>query len=115
MPRKNATAASKSEGFLDLTLRIRNDGGPVYKCLAGIKDSHLRGDRVRQLLYFGLMREHELMRDVHSRNGSAERGQEGTLAEVTGKNTPLPSPAPMPAANEVIFAAEDLASVFGGL
>ena len=47
---------------MELSLKIHDDGGPVFSSLAAIKDAHIRCDRIRQLLYHGLMHEVEMLR-----------------------------------------------------
>ena len=76
MAKKDATEAVES---IDLALRFKNDGGPVFEFLSSLTNSHMRGERVRQLLYLGLMRESELRRPA------------------TGIVQAAPSPDPAPA------------------
>lgn len=59
---RKAPARKNSDESITIGLKIRNDGGPLFSTLATIKDAHIRCDRVRQLIYLGLMRETELVR-----------------------------------------------------
>lgn len=95
---------------IDLCIRIRDDGGPTYAELVAIGNSYARGDRVRQLLYLGLM---------------AERGLiGGGSLHATHVARPAPAPAPVVrprdttpfgpgAPAEMVFEADDLAAIFG--
>ena len=56
---KKASAREAIES-IDLALRFKNDGGPVFRFLSEQKNSLTRCERVRQLLYLGLLREKEL-------------------------------------------------------
>ena len=97
--------------YLDLSLRIRDDGGPTYAALALIGDPYARGDRVRQLLYLGLM---------------AERGLigAGTLpvpplapaapAAPNEQQQRAPSAAAAEHPDDTLFEMDDLAAIFGG-
>jgi len=108
---KKGSAEAK---FIDLNLRIKQDGGPLFSFLQGIEDPYARGDRVRQLLYLGLLTE----------RGAGVSLFPGTAAMPTTATAPA-SPAPdkaqpsakaseaKPAAEPIQFAADDLASIFG--
>ena len=50
----------KPTDSINLALRFKNDGGPIFQFLSEHTNSHIRGERVRQLLYLGLLREKEL-------------------------------------------------------
>lgn len=53
--RRSPRKADNSGDYIDLSLRLRNDGGPVYAVLSAISDGYARGDRARHLLSLGLM------------------------------------------------------------
>ena len=105
---------SGEAAFIDLNLRIKQDGGPLYGFLQGIENPHARGDRVRQLLYLGLLVE----------RGAGIGNLAGMPAVAASPIVPA-SPAPdkkagtpkQPAsstADEVLqFQADDLSAIFG--
>ena len=49
---------------IDLALRFKNDGGPLYRFLAEQKNFLTRCERVRQLMYLGLLCEQGLTRST---------------------------------------------------
>lgn len=108
-------AASRSNPVeaMDLTIRIRNDGGPLFSFLAAIEDAHARGDRIRQLLYLGLLREKELT------GGSDSHKASGVVAGFVPSNAATPE-VPSGAEKkrhqttntEPAFEADDLAAIF---
>lgn len=108
-------AASRSNPVeaMDLTIRIRNDGGPLFSFLAAIEDAHARGDRIRQLLYLGLLREREIT-GVH--DSVAHSG--GVSASVSAHTPIAKSPSVAEknrhatTSNEPAFEADDLAAIF---
>lgn len=102
--------AKVTADYIDLSLRIRDDGGPTYSALASIGDPYARGDRVRQLLYLGLI---------------AERGPIGAgiphmpplappvPAAPSEQQQRAPSPAIPELPNNTLFDGDDLAAIFG--
>lgn len=107
-----ATTRAKGMKGIDLNLRIKNDGGPLFSYLVAIEDAHVRGDRIRQLLYLGLLREREL-----TGGGALSSGQGAVaIAPVRAASTEIPL-APKdnshPTTNsEPAFEADDLAAIF---
>ena len=105
---------SGKAAFIDLNLRIKQDGGPLYGFLQGIENPHARGDRVRQLLYLGLLVER-----------GAGIGNLAGMPPVAATPITPTSPAPdkkagtpkQPASStpdEVLqFQADDLSAIFG--
>ena len=111
----DSKAASRSNPVdaIDLTLRIRNDGGPLFSFLAAIEDAHARGDRIRQLLYLGLLRE----REITGAGDSVEHS--GGVAVSVPANKPTAKPRSFAEKNrhattnsEPTFEADDLAAIF---
>lgn len=108
-----AKAKTPEKGVLDLCIRLRDDGGPLFSAMAAIGDSHLRADRVRQLLYLGLLKELEITAPVRHNTPPAvtaplaPRNQEARQVEVAAEGQ---SEAGVGATT---FHAEDLAAVFG--
>ncbi len=108
-----AKAKTPEKGVLDLCIRLRDDGGPLFSAMAAIGDSHLRADRVRQLLYLGLLKELEITAPVRHNTPPAvteplaPRNQEARQVEVAAEGH---SEAGVGATT---FHAEDLAAVFG--
>lgn len=114
MPEKKGSASAKARSteFIDLNLRIKNDGGPMFAFLSSIEDPYARGDRVRQLIYLGML---------------AERGMVGAAFSQQPVSLPMaPSAAPVsrPARKAVDteapsetaplqFEADDLSAIFG--
>lgn len=49
---------------ITLSLLFKDDGGPLFHFLAEHKNPHMRGERIRQLMYLGLLREKELTRST---------------------------------------------------
>ena len=101
---------------IDLALRFKNDGGPVFEFLASLKNSHMRGERVRQLLYLGLLHEGELRRQsvgptmpVRTLKGQPQEGQitkseqEPDAKQAQGSG----------GADELTIHASDLCEIFG--
>jgi len=105
---------SGEAAFIDLNLRIKQDGGPLYGFLQGIENPHARGDRVRQLLYLGLLVE----------RGAGIGNLAGMPAVAASPIVPA-SPTPEKKASapkqpdasnpdEVLqFQADDLSAIFG--
>ena len=105
-------AGSNESASLDLRIRLSDDGGPLFRALMQLGNSHVRGERVRQLMYLGFIRELEL-----------------SVRSVDVALTPLPSrtahaqsasSSPKPIVLEVVeepagtvFDAGDLTAVFG--
>lgn len=114
MPGKKESAVPKSRSteFIDLNLRIKNDGGPMFAFLSSISDPYARGDRVRQLIYLGML---------------AERGMVGMAFAQQPAPSPIPpssTPGSRPVTKEVEpqapsevaplqFEADDLSAIFG--
>jgi hypothetical protein len=106
---------SGEAAFIDLNLRIKQDGGPLYGFLQGIENPHARGDRVRQLLYLGLLVE----------RGAGIGNLAGMPPVAASPITPTSSPTPEKKASaskqpdasspdEVLqFQADDLSAIFG--
>ena len=105
---------SGEAAFIDLNLRIKQDGGPLYGFLQGIENPHARGDRVRHLLYLGLLVE----------RGAGIGNLAGMPAVAVSPIVPT-SPTPEKKASaskqpdasspdEVLqFQADDLSAIFG--
>lgn len=107
--RRGSKRGAEGMGHIDLNIRIKDDGGPLYNALAGIKNSHARGERVRQLMYVGVLIE-----------GGAFRGMQVGAATMA----PIPPTVPLPAspaavsqieapATPALYDADDLVAVFG--
>lgn len=107
-PRRSTRNGGHEAGHIELTIRVKDDGGPLYHALAGIPNPHARGDRVRQLLYLGVLVESGAFRGIPM----------GGLASPQQSAQPLPAPvvppvaAPEPVVSER-YDADDLAAVFG--
>ena len=108
-----AKAKTPEKGVLDLCIRLRDDGGPLFSAMAAIGDSHLRADRVRQLLYLGLLKELEITAPVRHNTPPAvnepiaPRNQEVRPVEVAAEGQSEDG------VGTTTFHAEDLAAVFG--
>lgn len=111
---RKASASQESIESLMIGLRIHNDGGPLFESLTAIRSAHIRCDRVRQLLYLGLMREKELLRP------SAPVMLNAALMPASPTaNQPVAVPVAANAATkevepQVKFNANDLNEWFGG-
>ena len=105
---------SGEAAFIDLNLRIKQDGGPLYGFLQGIENPHARGDRVRQLLYLGLLVERGAGMGILA-------GMQPVSATPITPTSPTPdkkaAPPRQPDASspdEVLqFQADDLSAIFG--
>ncbi len=116
MTRRTAKTETKAKGsdadFLDLRIRLSDDGGPLFRALMQLGNSHVRGERVRQLMYLGFIRELELSvrtPDFHTVPPLARvmQGQASMSgAQRAGEQAAEP---PLGAS----FDAGDLAAVFG--
>lgn len=115
MPEKKGSAAAKSRSteFIDLNLRIKNDGGPMFAFLSLIEDPYARGDRVRQLIYLGMLAERGML-------GMAFAQQPAPLPMPPSSASPVSRPIAKEvepqAASEVVplqFEADDLSAIFG--
>lgn len=111
MPRAPKKKDAPTE-HIDLNLRIKNDGGPVFTFLSGIPDPYARGDRVRQLLYAGLMLERGMV-------GVAPSFPRADVAPVpppvvkAGTETSSASTSGGDVIAETVFEAGDLLAIFG--
>lgn len=97
-------------GYIDLSLRIRDDGGPTYAALASIGDVYARGDRVRQLLYLGLMVERVVIRTgVPPVAHLAEPAPAAPREQHRRDTFPVAATTP----NDTLFDVDDLTAIFG--
>lgn len=115
MSGKNGGAEKKPRAteYIDLNLRIRNDGGPMYAFLRGIEDSYARGDRVRQLLYLGMLAERGMVGGAIPSIAVGSPSFPSAAPPVAPTTATKPNEHPAPGENTT-FAAEDLMAVFGG-
>lgn len=114
MPEKKGSAAAKTRSteFIDLNLRIKNDGGPMFAFLSSIEDPYARGDRVRQLIYLGMLAERGMVGMAFS--------QQPPSSSMAPSAPPVSKPAPKVAETEapsestpLQFEADDLSAIFG--
>lgn len=115
MPEKKGSAAAKTRSteFIDLNLRIKNDGGPMFAFLSSIEDPYARGDRVRQLIYLGLLAERGMVGAVFSQQQSAPSPMATSSVPVS---RPVPKSVEIEAPSETTplqFEADDLSAIFG--
>lgn len=114
MPEKKGSASAKARSteFIDLNLRIKNDGGPMFAFLSSIEDPYARGDRVRQLIYLGMLAERGMVGAAFSQQpvslpmapsaGPVSRPvRKAVETEAPSETTPLQ------------FEADDLSAIFG--
>lgn len=113
--RRSTKTKNAPSAYLDLNLRIRDDGGPVFAVLSTIADPYARGDRVRQWLSLGLLLERGgmLPMNTHFPTGGmppvAKEQALGSPAAMLPTSTP-PSPE---AASATDFEPDDLSAIFG--
>lgn len=110
---KKADTGKPTES-IDLALRFKNDGGPVFQFLSEYTNSHIRGERVRQLLYLGLLRERELtgpatVATAPIRLEAAEPAKSSNGNEVVEAEKPQASDE----AADLTIHADDLDQLFG--
>jgi len=114
MPTKKGSAAAKTRSteFIDLNLRIKNDGGPMFAFLSSIEDPYARGDRVRQLIYLGLLAERGMVGGVFAQQPAS--ASMAPLAAPVSKPARKTSETEMPVeAAPLQFEADDLSAIFG--
>jgi len=111
-------ARKKPSGYIDLNLRIKDDGGPMFAFLQSIEDPYARGDRVRQLLYLGILAERGMVgggmppASVMPQVGAAIPSPPSRKAEAVVK--PQATEASGATAGEALqFEADDLSAIFG--
>ena len=99
---------------IDLALRFKNDGGPVFQFLSEHRNSHVRGERVRQLLYLGLLREKELTGSasfatapIRPEGLEPEKGSNGPAVMGVEKQNPADE------TGDLKIPADDLDQIFG--
>lgn len=99
--------------YIDLSLRIRDDGGPTYSALASIGDAYARGDRVRQLIYLGLMAERGLIGvgTLPMAHLTAPASSSVASSERQRRDPSLANAEPP---DDTLFNVDDLAAIFGG-
>ncbi len=116
MNRKTATtettARNTAGASLDLRIRLSDDGGPLFRALMQLGNAHVRGERVRQLMYLGFIRELEL--SVRSADSLvAPLPSRTTAVQVSAQ---LTRPSDLEASGASVgtkFDSGDLAAVFG--
>lgn len=100
---------------IDLALRFKNDGGPVFAFLSSQKNSHMRGERVRQLLYLGLLREGELRGQAVGASTSAPTpdGQAAVPMSKGVQTLDVKQATESGSGTDFIIHADDLGEIFG--
>lgn len=116
MPEKKGSSAAKTRSteFIDLNLRIKNDGGPMFAFLSSIEDPYARGDRVRQLIYLGMLAERGMVGAVFSQQPASI--PMAPLVESVSKAAPKSSAKEVPSESTEVplkFEADDLSAIFG--
>lgn len=114
---KNPSAsAATGASFIDITLRFKNDGGILFDALSRISAPYARAERVRQLMYAGLLTERGLS-DRASQIQSPPDSMQGNGSTVPQKEIEpekVLSQAPDGAKNaQAVFKNDDLLAVFG--
>ena len=107
-----ATARSNDGASLDLRIRLSDDGGPLFRALMQLGNAHVRGERVRQLMYLGFIRELEL--SVRSADSLAAPLPSRITA--VQPSAQLTRPSDLEASGASVgteFDSGDLAAVFG--
>ena len=113
--RRSTKTKNASSAYLDLNLRIRDDGGPVFAVLSTIADPYARGDRVRQWLCMGLMLERGGMLPPSMPfpvggmpSVAREQALDSQVPMLPAATPPLPE-----AASAMDFEPDDLSAIFG--
>ena len=105
---------SGEAAFIDLNLRIKQDGGPLYGFLQGIENPHARGDRVRQLLYLGLLVERGAGMGILAGMPPVAASPIVPASPAPDKKASTPKQPASSTADEVLqFQADDLSAIFG--
>lgn len=110
--RESSATKTRSTEFIDLNLRIKNDGGPMFAYLSSIEDPYARGDRVRQLIYLGILAERGMVGAVFSQPPASS--PIAPLAAPASGPYPKSAESPAPVESEPLrFEADDLSAIFG--
>lgn len=105
-----------ASGHIDITLRFNDDGGLVYEAISRITAPYVRAERVRQLIYAGLLAERGLVPQPQSAGRLASNeGPIQTEQPARSNKAQVATPVTLEAApvNDPTFAADDLVAVFG--
>ena len=100
---------------IDITLRFKKDGGIVYNAISGISSPYARAERLRQLVYAGLLAERGVSASVHvlAPTVAVEVGEEPVRQESAAHDRTATAPVATTNDASPRFAADDLMAVFG--
>lgn len=106
-----STSARKPQTeFIDIKLRIKNDGGPMFAFLSSIQDPYARGDRLRQLAYLGMLAERGVMGFPHAITARTVSSPPREAAPVSSSDVQVGADS---TSVETLFEPGDLATIFG--
>lgn len=112
--RSNQKATGSAIPCINLKLRIKQDGGPLFSYLQSIDDPYARGERMRQLAHIGLLTERGILGGISPFGSSSAKGEMVSSLPAPTKAQPSATASEAkPAAEPIQFAADDLASIFG--
>ena len=100
---------------IDITLRFKKDGGIVYQAISGITSPYARAERLRQLVYAGLLAERGVSASVQVLAPAAPTGT-GEVSPVHESSAAAPVDAePVAVGDDASprFVEDDLMAVFG--
>ncbi|MBA4078744.1 MAG: hypothetical protein C0508_27195 [Cyanobacteria bacterium PR.023] len=112
--RSNQKTAGTDSPCINLKLRFKQDGGPLFSYLQSIEDPYARGERIRQLAYIGMLAERGILGGGAPLGFAVSKEAAVPTSPAPDKKAGTPKQPASSTADEVLqFQADDLSAIFG--
>ena len=112
--RSNQKTAGTDSPCINLKLRFKQDGGPLFSYLQSIEDPYARGERIRQLAYIGMLAERGILGGGSPLGFAVPKEAAVPASPTPDKKAGTPKEPDAANPGEVLqFQADDLSAIFG--
>jgi hypothetical protein len=114
MANKTQPRAENAVGdHIDITLRFNQDGGIVFQAISRIASPYARAERLRQLVYAGLLVERGISAPMQVSSAAVKTGDVSLESRVLVPDHGTAAPVANTDDASPTFATDDLMAVFG--